>query len=109
MKKFLRAIAIIFAILLLSGGIWSWANWKYLHAFPHIISSFYSKEFCSCYFAIGRSEPFCHNYARQYVPIQEFSINEEDKSITVTGLWVTTTSEFVDKQYGCKIRGPLPK
>ncbi|MBU43208.1 MAG: hypothetical protein CMN76_08325 [Spirochaetaceae bacterium] len=107
MKRFLRISLVILIVLLISAGAWSLANWHHLRSFPHIISSFYSKEFCSCYFVVERSEPFCHNYARQYVPISDFKLNKEEKSVTVTGLGITTTSVFVDARYGCRIQGAL--
>ncbi|MBR32995.1 MAG: hypothetical protein CMN77_16975 [Spirochaetaceae bacterium] len=107
MKKFIKILIIALAISLIAGSAWAVANWKHLSSFPHIISSFYSKEFCSCYFVVGRSEAFCHNYARQYVPISEFVLNEEEKSVTVTGLGISTTSVFESIAYGCRIQGTV--
>ncbi|MCB1137871.1 MAG: hypothetical protein KDK23_03905 [Leptospiraceae bacterium] len=107
MKKVLRILLILLAVLILAGGAWAASNWSHLAAFPNIISSFYSKEFCSCYFAVGRSEAFCHNYAKQYVPISDFKLNEDEKSVTVTGLGISTTSIYVGSGYGCRIKEPL--
>lgn len=107
MKKFIQILIIATAILIVAGTAFAIANWKHISSFPHIISSFYSKEFCSCYFVVGRSEAFCHNYARQYVPISEFSLDESSQSVTVTGLGITTTSAFVSEKYGCVIQGAV--
>ena len=107
MKKVIKILIVASAVLLISGSAWALANWKHLSAFPHIISSFYSKEFCSCYFVVKRSETFCHNYARQYVPISEFSLDEEKRAVTVTGLGITTTSVFESEEFGCRIQGEV--
>lgn len=92
---------IVFLILLLAAYLGF--NWKDTSSFPHIISAFYAKEFCSCYFVEGRDKEACHNFARQYVPISGFDLDEEKKEVTVTGLGITTTAEFTDKRYGCRL------
>lgn len=80
---------------------WVFTNWVHIKSFPGIISAFYAKEFCSCYFVNEQSEEFCHNYARQWVPISSFNLNKEEKTVTVSGLGRTTTVKYMGELYGC--------
>jgi len=70
-------------------------------SFPGIISSYYSKEFCSCYFVEKMGEPFCHDFARQYIPIQDFKL--DGNTVTVKGLFITNSSTYHGEREGCRI------
>lgn len=98
MKKKILAFSIIASIVLL---IWVQWNWNHLAAFPSILSSFYSKEFCSCTYVMNQSEEQCHNFARQWFPISEFEHDQANKEITVTGLGKTNKAKFVNERLGC--------
>ena len=74
-----------------------------MFAVPHIISSFYSKTFCSCYYVMQQSENYCHNYAKQWIPIQKFLHDKKKKRVTVTGLWKTNTAYYTNKKNGCTL------
>lgn len=101
MKK-RHAIGIVFGFVLVNFLLFGVVgNWSNLKAFPYIISSFYSKEFCSCYFVVRKDEEFCHHYARQWVPISDFRLDLEEKKVTVSGLGKTNTAYFRDKNLGC--------
>ncbi|MDF3819484.1 hypothetical protein P3G55_06215 [Leptospira sp. 96542] len=102
-KKILSVLALLFLILL----IWIQWNWKHLSSFPSIISSFYAKEFCSCYFVMELSEEQCHNFARQWVPTSEFQLNKEEKSVTVRGLGRTNTAIYLSETNGCGFKNDL--
>ncbi|HMV34611.1 MAG TPA: hypothetical protein PKM44_04930 [Turneriella sp.] len=96
-KRILQALAIAFAGVI----IFLAANYKHTAAFPGIISSFYSKEFCSCYFVTEGTEEQCHNFARQWVPLQSFALDKEKRTVTAKGLFVTTTARYTGDRYGC--------
>ncbi len=100
MKKIILALVIFILFLC---GLWIAANFAHLRAFPGIISAFYAKEFCSCYFVTERSKQECHNYARQYIPITDFRIEESDKRIVVSGLGVTNSAIYNGLRKGCLI------
>lgn len=96
-KRLLQLIALgVFAVV-----IFLLVNFKHTAAFPSIISSFYSKEFCSCYFVTEGTVEQCHNFARQWVPIQSFVLDKEKRTVTVKGLFVTTTARYTGDRYGC--------
>ena len=64
-----------------AAGAYLAVNYRHTAAFPGIISSFYSKEFCSCYFVTEGTPEECHNFARQWVPIQNFVLDKEKRII----------------------------
>jgi hypothetical protein len=105
MKKYILTIT-----GLLFGGLLGFymLNRIHLNSFPYIISAFYSKEFCSCYFVMNRSEPQCHNFARQWIPVSEFQLDEQNKTVSVKGLGITTKVEFVSKEFGCRFQASPP-
>jgi hypothetical protein len=100
MLKKIGASFLVILFLLLS---WVGLNFEHVSAFPGIISAFYAKEYCSCYFVVGRDEKTCENYARQYVPISDFKLDKDSKKIIVSGLGITTVSRYVDQRNGCVI------
>ncbi|MCB1323699.1 MAG: hypothetical protein H7A21_19970 [Spirochaetales bacterium] len=99
----LRVTMTILGIAGLLCGLWFAANFQHVRAFFEIISSYYAKEFCSCYYVVGRTEEQCHDYARQYVPISDFENDPETKTVTVTGLWHTNRAHYVDQRFGCAL------
>lgn len=100
-KKILKRIAQALLAALLIVTVYLLINYKHSAAFPRIISAFYSKEFCSCYFVTEGTPEQCHNFARQWIPIQSFSLDKEKRSVTVKGLFVTTTATYTGDRYGC--------
>ncbi|HRP67909.1 MAG TPA: hypothetical protein PLY93_00035 [Turneriella sp.] len=100
-KKIVKRVSQLVVLLLLGVGIYLAVNFRHTAAFPKIISAFYSKEFCSCYFVTEGTVDECHNFARQWVPIQSFSLDGENRSVTVKGLFVTTTARYTGDRYGC--------
>lgn len=97
LKRFFQAVGVLIVLV----GIYLIANFKHTAAFPKIISAFYSKEFCSCFFVTEGTPEECHNFARQWVPIQSFSLDQEKRSVTVKGMFVTTTARYTGDRYGC--------
>jgi hypothetical protein len=103
MRKTGRRVLQLLGVLLLAAAIYVTLNYKHVAAFPRIISAFYSKEFCSCYFVTEGTEEQCHNFARQWVPIQSFALDKEKRTVTVKGLFATTTARYTGDRYGCML------
>lgn len=101
MRKIGKRILQALGAALLGVTVFLAVNYKHTAAFPRIISSFYSKEFCSCYFVTEGTEEQCHNFARQWVPIQSFALDKEKRTVTVKGLFATTTARYTGDRYGC--------
>lgn len=100
-KKILKRLGQLVLLALLAAGTYLAINYRHTAAFPRIISSFYSKEFCSCYFVTEGTPEQCHNFARQWVPIQNFVLDKEKRTVTVKGLFVTTTARYTGDRFGC--------
>jgi len=101
-----RLVSAAFLILLgilLFFGIWTIRNWKHLVAFPSTLSAYYAKEFCSCYFVLGRTEDQCHRSVKQYIEISGFSIDKTAKRVEVSGLGRTSSAQLVSGRFGCSI------
>lgn len=96
-KRVLQAVGLIALLATLYLAV----NFRHTAAFPKIISAFYSKEFCSCYFVTEGKAEQCHNFARQWIPIQSFALDQEKRSVTVKGLFVTSTARYTGDRYGC--------
>lgn len=96
-KKIISVLVGILFIIL----IWVQWNWKHIDAFPSIISSFYSKEYCSCFYVMQLSEQQCHDFARQWVPISEFKNDTDKKEVSVSGLGRTNKAIFKNERLGC--------
>lgn len=104
MSKKLKYTLFAIDLIITVGVVFAVLNWTHLKNFPSIISSYYAKEFCSCYFVVGQPEEFCHNYVRQYIPISKFSLDKEKKSVTVSGLGMTNSAVFTSQRYGCEFQ-----
>jgi len=98
-----KKITILLFMVLSVIGLWVGFQWDNLKAFPHIISSFYSKEFCSCIFVMQLSEKQCHDFSRQWIPISKFELDSEKKSVRVTGLGITHEAKYVSERFGCLV------
>jgi hypothetical protein len=97
LKRLFAGLGLLLCVLVL----WNWHDLSY---FTSIISSYYAKEFCSCYFVTGESEAFCHDYTRQYIPISSFSLDKEKKTVTVTGLLRKSEAYYTGPRTGCALR-----
>lgn len=102
MNKVFKYAGLALAVFAVIGGIFIITYWNHIRSFPQILSAFYAKEYCSCYYNVKPDEEFCRNVARQYIPISSFRHNKEEQTVTVTGLGRSTTTQFISPQYGCR-------
>lgn len=100
-RKLVKRLFQFIGALLAAVAIYLGVNYKDTAAFPGIISAFYSKEFCSCYFVTEGTVESCKEFARQWVPIQSFSLDKENRTVTVKGLFITTTARYTGDRFGC--------
>lgn len=110
MKRFRRwfrnlslflGIAFVAAIVLLS-GFYFW-NKKAIEDFAPSLSAFYAKSFCSCFFISERSINECHEYARQYIPIESFHLDEKISLVHVKALGKEARVFYVNEKEGCSL------
>lgn len=100
-KKILKRLGQFVLLAILATATYLAFNYRHAAAFPGSISSSYSKAFCSCYFVTEGTPEECHNFARQWLPIQSFVLDKEKRTVTVKGLFVTTTASYTGDRFGC--------
>lgn len=80
------------------------ATMPHLRAFPWLPSSYDAKEACSCAFVVGRSDAACGAYVDQdVVPIQSRIIDREQKTVTTTALFLSSTARWEGPTLGCRL------
>jgi hypothetical protein len=50
-----------------------------------------------------RPGPFCHDHARQWLPIHHFYLSEHKRCVTVTALGQTRSAGFLNRREGCRL------
>lgn len=104
MGKKLKITLIIIDAIVTLGVIWGILNWDHIKNFPKILPSFHSKEYCSCYFVVKQSKEYCEDYARQWIPISGYSIDEATKTITTRGMGQVVSSKYESEKFGCRLQ-----
>jgi hypothetical protein len=93
-------------LLIVAGGgllfllIW---NSRDLYYFSSLISGFYAKEYCSCFFITGHDESFCHDTTRQYIPISSFALDKQQRTVTVGGMGRRSRARYTGVRTGCTL------
>ena len=100
--RLLKRIALTLLLLLALTVAW---NWTHLRAFPGVLPAFYAKEFCSCRYVMGQSLDYCRGYARQYLPIGSFALDEAARRVTVRATGVTRSARWLGPREGCRLAG----
>jgi len=103
MKRQYKIFGSLFLFILLIAGVWVISDWQNIRRFPKIISAYYSKQFCSCYFVMQQSESYCHAWTKQWIPITDFKLDKDEKWVEATGLFYTTRARWISKERGCTI------
>ncbi len=104
MSKKLKITLFVIDIFVTLGVFWGVLNWEHISNFPKILPSFHSKEYCSCYFVVEQSKEFCEDYARQWIPISWYSIDDKAKTITTKGMGQIVTTKYEGGRFGCKLQ-----
>lgn len=103
MQKTLKFIFIILLTTLVLLGIYIGANWRDIKNFQPMGSATFSKFMCSCMFVEGRSEEQCLIWSRVVIPQQSYSVNKNEKSVTSSALWYTSTARYRNDRFGCTL------
>ncbi len=100
MCRWLRRTAMLLLLALVVTVAW---NWTHLRSFPGVLPAFYAKEFCSCRYVMRQGVEYCHSYARQYLPISSFALEEAARRVTVRALGVTRSASWRGPREGCRL------
>ncbi|WP_426416270.1 hypothetical protein [Aestuariirhabdus sp. LZHN29] len=96
-----RIVLLLLSSAILITGLWLKPRWNFVQAFPDLISAYYAKEYCSCYFVVGNDEAYCHAYVEQWMPISDFQLNREQGWVQVSGLGRTNRASYFGLRQGC--------
>ena len=101
-KRALRRKWVFLALtpLIILGFYVLWA-WRDISAFRQVLASFHSKTFCSCYYVMRQSKDYCLDYSSQYLPIEDFSLDEVHKRVSTRAFGVWHSSQFESVKSGC--------
>jgi hypothetical protein len=72
--------------------------------FFKVVSNSFVKEMCSCLFVVGQSEEYCKSYARQIVPVSQYTIDRQNKLVSAIGLGLQGKANFISDQLGCRLQ-----
>lgn len=71
---------------------------------PTLLSTMRAKEFCSCYFMLGKGKEYCLNAVKKGYPLFEVNINEENKIVTFINPLMKVSAQVVEDRYGCSLK-----
>lgn len=98
-----KIILITISVLLLAVvGIYL-KDKEQMDAFPHILPSYYAKEYCSCRFVTNNEPEFCANYAELFLPISSFSVDNDKKLVSVKGMGKWASAQWISTKQGCRL------
>jgi len=96
-------IVVLGLFLLLFSG-WVVKDWKAWSRFPQIISAYYAKQFCSCYFVMKQNEDYCHRWTKQWIPISDFEPNNQQRKVIVSCLGFQASARYMGQTSGCMLQ-----
>jgi hypothetical protein len=72
-----------------------------LRELPMLMSTMRAKEFCSCYFMLGKGKQYCLDSVKKGYPLFDFNIQETDKSVVFKNYFASARAKVEDMRYGC--------
>lgn len=97
-KKFLIPFAIFIFLGAIHQVLFSATPLKEM---PMLMSTMRAKEFCSCYFMLGKGKQYCLESVKKGYPLFDFNINESDKSVVFKNYFASARARVEDVRYGC--------
>lgn len=94
----------LFAVLLLAAPVLSCGVLGYENTELRILTNFAAKETCSCMFVMKRTEEYCVEYSRQYIPIGRIDVDVATKTVRAAqgGEWVGV-AKWESQAFGCHV------
>lgn len=71
---------------------------------PQMLASMRAKEFCSCYYLLGKGKDYCLKSVLKGYPKFDFSISENDKKVTFKNPLGEASAHVISEQLGCTLR-----
>jgi len=71
---------------------------------PLMLASMRAKEFCSCYYMLGKGKDYCLNSVLKGYPQFEFSLDETSKKVVFKNPIAQASAYVLDERLGCTLR-----
>lgn len=71
---------------------------------PTLLSTMRAKEFCSCYFMLGKGKEYCLNSVKKGYPLFTVDINEKRKAVTFKNPVAQASAWVIEDRYGCSLK-----
>ncbi|MDA8793296.1 hypothetical protein N9N67_08620 [Bacteriovoracaceae bacterium] len=102
-KKIVKIFSALLILLMVSAGIihtYFFSETKFWEI-PQLTTNLRAKEFCSCYFVMKRSEEYCLDQVKHFLPHGKHKIYEDQKKVTFKFIKSQTSSSFRNENIGC--------
>ncbi len=106
MKKVIKFVLGMIGLLAAGIAFYVFAYREDVAAFQKVLSGYHSHLFCSCHYVMKQSEEHCLDFARQYIDIQDFKHDRDNRSVFTKALGVEARARFVNAEEGCILDAP---
>ncbi len=101
LKKILKFALAGLGLLVLAVAVYVATFWSDFKAFRGVLAAYHSHLYCSCFYVMKQSDEVCEDWSRQYLPIQGFSNDLSNQSVTSRAFGISTKARFVNEKEGC--------
>lgn len=70
---------------------------------PKLLSRMRAKEFCTCYFLLGKGEDYCLKSVLKGYPQFGFKLDKNAQIVTFENPIASTSAQVVEKRFGCRL------
>jgi hypothetical protein len=71
---------------------------------PMLMSSMRAKEFCSCYFILGKDQSYCLDSVKKGYPLFDYQIDDVNQLVTFTNPVASASAGVTNFKYGCELK-----
>jgi len=105
-KIFKNKKVILFLSVLIFGGAFHQIKFSRIHIkdVPMLMSSMRAKEFCSCYFILGKDQNYCLESVKKGYPLFDYQIDDANQLVTFTNPVASASAKVTNFKYGCELK-----
>jgi hypothetical protein len=100
-----RKLILVFSVFILLGAI---HQIKFsvtpLKDIPLMLASMRAKEFCSCYYMLGKGKKYCLESVLKGYPQFEFTLIEKSKKVIFKNPIASASAYVLNERLGCTLR-----
>lgn len=96
-------IALLFLIILGAAHQMIFSK-THIKEVPMLMATMRAKEFCSCYFILGKGKEYCINSIKKGYPLFDYKIDEDKNSVVFKNPIAQATAFVTEPKYGCSLK-----